>query len=381
MRFCDAVAAAGVETEVISMKVRVLHDEPSLHRPLREVYGLHATFPIHLLPSRLTQQSSRRAISAVRLTLYSFWGTYALLAGTGTRRGPSVFYFKNLMLAAPFSVLRSLFRRRVLLAFEMHDAPHTKRERALLRRADVVLSNHPALTRDLGDFFAGTNTKVVTVHQGVDLPSFEAQRVSAAEARAAVGLPGESKLVVYTGKVFVGWKEIELLLSAARDFDPGTLLIVVGGRPDHVARFRTRLADDQITNVIFTGFVAPADVYLYQLAADVLVMYYSYDKPLLRYVSPGKLFEYMAARRPIVSADHASVREILPPHAAVYVTPEAPAELAAAVNELLKDEARQAALAGAAYALVEEYTWSRRAERFIRLVQERLRLEPTGATS
>ena len=33
-------------------------------------------------------------------------------------------------------------------------------------------------------------------------------------------------------------------------------------------------------NVIFTGFVDPAEVYLYQLAADVLVTYYTYDKPL-----------------------------------------------------------------------------------------------------
>ena len=359
LRFCDALAQAGCNVEVVALRIRLRYDEPSVHMPLREVYGLHSPFPIRLLRSGLTQTSSNRVGSFVRLLRYTVAGARYAVAGRG---GDEVvtFYFKNPALAVPFTALRALRRSRLRLVFELHAFPRSRFRRSLVRSADLIVSNHPHLTADLAAADPGSAHKLKTFHQGVDLAGLEEGRVTREEARDLLGLSKSDIHVVYTGKIAVGWRETELLADASRDFDDGIRLLLVGGRVDHVEALRERYATSR--NVTFTGFIEPFKTFLYQLAADILVLYYTYDKPLLEYVSPGKLFEYMAARRPIICADHPSLRAFLDDTQAIFVPPENPRALASSINVLAADPTRQDNLANNSYRLASAYTWSTRAE-------------------
>jgi D-inositol-3-phosphate glycosyltransferase len=116
-------------------------------------------------------------------------------------------------------------------------------------------------------------------------------------------------------------------------------------------------------------------VYDYQSAADVLVTYYPGDLELNRYrASPGKLFEYMASQRPIVTADYPALRELLSPSAAMFVERDRPDLLAAAIARVLADPDLADAMAKQAYADVQGFSWQRRAERVQQFVADLMEL-------
>ena len=90
-----------------------------------------------------------------------------------------------------------------------------------------------------------------------------------------------------------------------------------------------------------------------------------------QFTSPLKLFEYMAAGRPIVASDLPSIREVLQHEAdALLVTPGDPAAMAAAIERLITNPSLSARLAAAALAAAPAYSWDRRAERLEELLNE-----------
>lgn len=90
---------------------------------------------------------------------------------------------------------------------------------------------------------------------------------------------------------------------------------------------------------------------------------------------PNTLLEAMAAGVPVASADRGPMPEVLG-DTGVYFNPEDPATLRTALRALALDPARREALAAAATARAQDYTWSRTAAdtwAFVRRVAERHR--------
>ena len=101
----------------------------------------------------------------------------------------------------------------------------------------------------------------------------------------------------------------------------------------------------------------------YLAAADVLVLPTSAREPIgARFTSPLKLFEYMAAGRPIVASDVPSSREVLTEETAIFVRPDSVSSLAEGISRALRDQAFSSNISNNARELVKQYTWSRRAE-------------------
>ena len=63
--------------------------------------------------------------------------------------------------------------------------------------------------------------------------------------------------------------------------------------------------------VTFTGWLPPASVAAELARAHVLILPNTPSHASERYTSPLKLFEYLAAGRPIVASDLAALREVL----------------------------------------------------------------------
>jgi len=105
--------------------------------------------------------------------------------------------------------------------------------------------------------------------------------------------------------------------------------------------------------------------------ADVLILPNTASAISTRFTSPLKLFEYMAAGRPIVASDLPSIREILRDgENALLVEPGNASALAAAIQRILADPELAAALARAALDQVPAYSWERRAQRLETLFDE-----------
>jgi glycosyltransferase involved in cell wall biosynthesis len=372
MRFCEAVAEVGWSVELVTLNLRVEFDEPTRTRNLFEVYGVEESFRVTTLPS--WQRQSREGYR-----LLAGWRALAYLGLAARRslfrRGDDVFVFycKNYLLAWGLVALRKLLGSRALVLFEAHVPPSGRLARGVLKHVDGVIPVSRILGRELTEHLAIPPERILVAHHGTNMQLIERSRVSREEARKRLGLPLDRQLAVYTGKVNAEYREINYLIEAAEALPPTTEMVIVGGRDDQVALLRERVRANGASNVRFTGFVAPSEVFAYQSAADVLVSYYPGDLAINRYrASPGKLFEYMAAQRPIVTADYPALREVLSPEAAFFVERDRPALLAEGISKVLANQDLAEALADQAFEDVAEFTWDRRARRVRDFVEEML---------
>ncbi|MGH9320967.1 MAG: glycosyltransferase family 4 protein [Vicinamibacteria bacterium] len=170
--------------------------------------------------------------------------------------------------------------------------------------------------------------------------------------------------VYYIGQLYP-WKGVDLLVESMTRVK-GAELVVVGGLPPEadLARLK-RLASTLTLNdrVRFRGFVPPPELAAERASADVFVIPLLDSTTARLFTSPLKLFEAMAARRPIVASDLPSIREVLAHEEnALLVRPGDGVALAAAIERLLDDRALSERLASRAFEDVNAYAWDRRAE-------------------
>jgi len=239
-------------------------------------------------------------------------------------------------------------------------------------RAVVVVSTPLAQNLAANGFPA---ERVLVEPDGVDLHQYP-EGVTRQEARARVGLAPEAFTVVYTGHLHRD-RGLETALASARRL-PEISFVFVGGWPKDVEHYR-QVAQGQ-ENVRFVGSVEHARVPDYQFAADVLLMQYSGDTHHAGRCSPLKLFEYMAAARPMVSTDLPVLHEVLRHEEnALLVAPDSEAALSAAIVRLREERSLADALARTARAESLGYTWDARARRILsKALPDRQRPSPAG---
>ena len=164
---------------------------------------------------------------------------------------------------------------------------------------------------------------------------------------------------------FVGfvreWHGMDRLIrSMAADPAPLALTLVGDGpaRPGLEALAREL---NLAARVRFTGIVAHDQVPAEVAGFDIALL-----PTVVPYASPLKIFDYMAASRPIVAPDQPNIREILTDGVnALLFDPAQPGDMWAAVSRLANDPTLRHRLGQAARAELEarDYTWSGNASR------------------
>ena len=200
--------------------------------------------------------------------------------------------------------------------------------------------------------------KILVAPDAVNLEMFS--KVSKEEARKRLGLPLDKSIVLYCGN-FKVWKGVDTLAEAA-SLLPDVLVVMVGAtKESDLKRIQEKVRGCE--NVIVEGFKSPEELPVYLAAADVLVLpNTAKDENSLLFTSPLKLFEYMAAGRPIIASDLPSLREILDNSNAIFFKPDLAKSLSETTLTLLAHPELQERLANQALKDVEEYTWDKRAK-------------------
>lgn len=215
----------------------------------------------------------------------------------------------------------------------------------LAGRADEVF----VVSRFLQRRFGGT----VLVH-GVDTARFDPARFDRAEARRRLGL-AEGRYVVFTGSPMPN-KGLEDLLDAVVGLgDPRLKVLVVGSfRHDH--GYRERLQAQYPESLLLVGPRPHAEMPLFLAAANLVALPQRSSRETMAQV-PGKVFEAMAMARPIVATAVSDLPEILD-GCGRLVPPGVPDALATALEQVLADPDRSAAMGQAARARCEDrYSW------------------------
>ena len=236
-----------------------------------------------------------------------------------------------------------------------------RRERRVWRAAGGYAATTGVLAADLRQRF-GSRPRVAVVPNGV--------RLRPGRAYADAGRSG-TPTVAYAGH-FYPWKGAGVLVEALASL-PRARGLFIGGRPGEsdAARLRALACSRGLRErVTFTGPVPPAGVAALLAGADVLALP-TVATPHARHTSPLKLFEYMAAGRPIVASDLLPLREIVEHRRTAFlVAPGDPEALAAGVRSVLDDRPLAARMARAAFGRAADYSWERRAERLERLFRD-----------
>lgn len=301
---------------------------------------------------------------------------FALLWARGWRGG--VVYVREAICAAWWAGLFGpLLAARVV--YEAHDLESRNPSRAKERWAEGLLHliDRVALTRaaavvSLTDDFRRYLTsigwrdaaEVFVVPDAYDPTLFAPQ--DRAACRAALDLPADAELIVYTGMTFA-YRWLDGLLEAAAQLAPQRprlMLALVGGRRHEVAELRALAARLGIAErVLLTGQLDQREVLRYSGAADVLAIP---DTITDVTASPLKLFEYLALGQPVVLPDIPSLREIVPQQLGHYFERRNLPALAAALARALD----QPGAAAARQALAADHTYGRRAGRIAAVVDQ-----------
>ena len=172
--------------------------------------------------------------------------------------------------------------------------------------------------------------------------------------------------VGYVGHLYEG-RGMDLIGALAREQD-GAEFHVIGGEPEDVAYWEDRMGDRD--NIHFYGFLPPSELDQYRLAFDVQLAPYEQEiatnagHNTVQWMSPLKIFEYMAAGRAIVASDLPAIREILTDgETALLCDPTDEREWANALSRLQDDDFRERLGTSARSTFHENYTYNSRAQR------------------
>jgi glycosyltransferase involved in cell wall biosynthesis len=238
-----------------------------------------------------------------------------------------------------------------------------RRERFVWRKADGYATVTRLLADELADRFGGRAALAVVPDGARVEGEVQAWTPGAGHARRVVG---------YAGHVYP-WKGVEVLLDALA-LVPEARGLIVGGHPQEPDLDRLRGRAGRLgldSRVTFAGMVEPRRVAEVIGTVDVLALPNPATHVSQRYTSPLKLFEYLAAGRPIVASDLPAFREILRDgENALLFEPGSATALASAIRRVLDDEELAGRIARGALVTAREYSWDRRAERLASLLEE-----------
>jgi glycosyltransferase involved in cell wall biosynthesis len=367
MQNCEALADQGAEVQLwVTRRINTAEmkavSDPFAHYGVKQNFSLRRLACLDLLPL-----VPNRTDLPAKIIFGLQYATFALMVLVAALFSPRdvIFYSRDPLVLLALSLIKP--RRK--LAYEAHNRLtgriSGRIQNRVLRRVGHVF----AVTRKLADDLiteGADSTHMRVAHDGVRAERF-ANMPNREEARQRLGWDQALLVVGYVGR----------LHTMAMDKGVGTLVealakigecgIALVGGPDDMAedlRARWIALGQDAERFLYAGQVATGDVPLYLAAFDACAMPFPCTTHFAYYMSPLKLFEYMAAKRPILASDLPSIREVLTDNETALLTPPDDVDaLAAAIQRLRDGAALRDRLAANAYrAVMEQYTWEARAK-------------------
>lgn len=219
-------------------------------------------------------------------------------------------------------------------------------ESFLYRHADIVVVNSPGFIEHVKKRGA---KDVCLVENGVD-PAMFVSPTSGKGFRQQHGL-ADNCVILYAGAHGIS-NDLEVVLEAANltRHEPTLKFVFVGdGKEKHL--LLKRAAELDLTNVLFLPSVPKTEMAEVIAGADACL---AILKPIEMYKTtyPNKVFDYMAAGKPVLLAIDGVIRQVVEKaDAGIFVEPGIPTSLADAALRIMAhpDEARQRGLNGQSY--------------------------------
>lgn len=350
MKMCAAFVRNGHQVKLIAPKFR--ETSKISNEAVFNFYGICERFDI-------------KKIKKPNIKYVSFGDyIYALLSAVEALRSNPDLIFSRFFLGIFFS---SFFK--IPLIYEYH-APLPKTSRIQKHMFKNLLKNKnfktmvvitEALKNIYTEDYPESSNMLFVAPDGADVPHNSKSISLSTNSRTQIG---------YVGQLYKG-RGIELIIKLAKkstwaDFH------VVGGEENDILRVKKE--SSSINNLFVHGFMLPAKAEELRLNMDILLAPYQEKVHLSRgtltterWMSPLKIFEYMAAGKAIVCSDLPVLREVLKPDYNCILCPSD--DIKCWLNALYKlhvdEKLRKRLGENALYDLIQHYTWDARVKNIL----------------
>jgi glycosyltransferase involved in cell wall biosynthesis len=228
-----------------------------------------------------------------------------------------------------------------------------------LNLADKIIAVTPGIKANLERDYNIPGEKIVIVSNGANTSLFKP--LDQEICKKELGLDPKLFYICFVGNL-APWQGIEYLVKAAplilARFPQCRFLIVGDGvmKPELLKLSRELGVENRF---IFTGVVAYDHVPFYINASDICVAPFIVARNAKIGLSPLKLYEYMACKKPVVASDISGVSDVLKASEGGFaVVPENPSALAEAILKLLESPDSRIKLGSKGLSYVtENYSW------------------------
>jgi glycosyltransferase involved in cell wall biosynthesis len=176
-------------------------------------------------------------------------------------------------------------------------------ENFLMGQVDLLITVGEKLRRAFAERGA---KRTAVIGNWKALHEYEKTEAENAELRARLNIP-EGALVVTCITQLLKNRMIEELVEAAKPFPE--VYIILAGKGDMETQVRKWAAESP--RVIFPGFIHASEVPAYTCASDVIYCGFDPHNPNARYAAPNKLFEALAAGKPLISPDIGEIGDLI----------------------------------------------------------------------
>jgi glycosyltransferase involved in cell wall biosynthesis len=351
MKMASAYSSLGHDVTVIAKK----GDSCTNGIELFEYYGVKKNFEI-----------VRRTYPEVKLG-WIVWGLLMLKIVVKTK--PDLVFARDSFGA----LLSALIGFNVF--FEVHSPPHGRDKiiyNFLLHlnhvRRIVVISR--ALQDYLLKQYNIKENKIIVAPDAVD-QSWLDMSIDKVESRRQLGY-GEGDCVIgYSGSLYHG-RGIELIMEIAKRHQLDKF-IIIGGPDEERERFIIIAKSLGLNNLQFIGYIPNSLLPKYLFSCDILLMPYqrkletaNKGPDTSKYMSPLKMFEYMAIGKPIIASNLEIIKEILVEERnSLLVEPDNISQWCNAIEKLKSDSNLALNLGENARDDVIRFTWSERTKRIL----------------
>lgn len=335
MRMCDGFAGHGQQVEIVYPYTYLKENIKAAAIPAS--YGLQHQVKTRMLWTPLREYSSK-AWRFVTMFIAFSWHAFLLFIRSLFPGKPVLIFSRDAKSLLPYLLFRKIFRPFCswTLVFMAAEVKRNTLFKLVAKEADIIFAGVSSIQKALQEVVKLPDDKFILAYAPV--PVFR-NDVEKAEARKRIAYTGSESLVVYTGKLGLDVMEVRMILEAAA-LVPEVKFLFTGGRASVIEKIKSYCQERNLENILLTGFFDDSTrVRNYQLAADVLISYYTSKDHMVEFNYPQKINEYLSTGNPVITPDFSATRDVLNENNVFFVEPDNPPALAKGIRQLLADPA------------------------------------------
>ena len=375
LKMCEAFAEQGAAVTLLYQR----RPHNTLEQTVPDVfsyYGIRTPFVMKKLPC-LDLPMLEKIQPVIRFYVTTI--TYLLAAAFFILRHRASFdavYCRDMFALTLLRLVKPAVRIPVF--YETHMFPETGAGRFVSRvkRADGII----VLTGQLGERFRKSRVaaeKIIVAHDAVDIAHMDANIERIKNVRERLSIPRDAIIIGYVGRFVTmeqekGITELMASMQYLGAYCDKLYMAFIGGPLSLVPVYEKKIAELGLDSghFKFHDLVPVQEVPAYLAACDMLAMPFPRTPHYAYNMSPLKMFEYMAAGKPIIATKLPSIMEVLRDgENAVLAEPDNTESLAQGIQRLIDQPELSRRLGRQAREDVLDYTWAKRAQRILQFMR------------